>query len=589
MSGTGEKKFSKLQRILLAGGAVVVLAGAGFAVSAGVRSARAATAAQGGVTTWSSAETAVAAKPAKGMAGWDIPEPVHMPTDPKQAALVKKGMFLTVAGDCMPCHSVAGEPEFAGGRAVGTPFGVVFSTNLTPDKKYGIGSMTDKQFYAAVHGGIEPGSSLVVFPKYEYPVMPYTAYSKLTYSDVMAIKAYFDTLKPVAIKNRPDTLFFPTNLRAGMLAWRLLFFHPHPVRYQKGWSDNVKHGAYLVQALAHCDACHTPRNIAMASIHSRYLAGGHIIDQAWYAPNITSSKSDGLGSWSDKAIYTYLHDDGDMKQGAPFGKMKSVVDDSLSRLPKQDVQDIVDYLRTLKPLKSHFPPAIPDAAAAVAAGKTLYDDECARCHMKTGEGANNNIPNLAHNQAVWNGRPIDVIGMMLAGFEPWHKDQTAMPMFGATLSDTQIADIADYVRTAWGNRGEPDASANTVGTLRSLATIEVDLDTGSTKASLSADGKTRQFNDISGRVWVNGNRTDCRMTANFSTQYGKNPVLLGGACASQGNEFAGRVTVDGKVTPVVLMVRQVLHDNHVVGLHLFGPIGDGRTLDADIALKTVNY
>ncbi|MCW8307275.1 c-type cytochrome [Acidiphilium sp. PA] len=576
--------------ILLAGVASVALVLGGFAVAGLVHDAHAdaKVAASKGVTTWPDADTTVAAKPKAGNEGWDIPQPVTMPSDPKQAALVKKGMFLTVAGDCLPCHSVAGEPALAGGRAVGTPFGTVFSTNLTSSKRYGIGGMTDKQFYAAVHDGIEPGSSLVIFPKYEYPVMPYTAYSKLTYSDVMAIKAYLDSLAPVRIKNRPDTMFFPTDLRAGMLAWRLLFFHPHPVRYQAGWSQSVRHGAYLVQALAHCNACHTPRNIAMASIHARYLAGGHIIDQAWYAPNITNSKRDGLGSWSDNAVFTYLYDDGDMKQGAPFGKMKSVVDDSLSRLPKADVQDIVAYLRTVKPLKSHFP-SVAETSVSVAAGKTLYDDECARCHMKNGEGASDNIPNLAHNQAVWNGKPIDLIGMMLGGFEPWHKNQTAMPMFGATLSDGQIADIADYVRTAWGNRGKPDATANTVASLRPQATIEVDLNTGSTRASLSKGGKTRTFDDISGRVWVNGNRTDCRMKADFSNQYGKNPVLLGGACASQGNEFIGRATIDGKVTPVLLGVRQVIENGHVVGLDLSGDLGGGRMLDERIALKTTNY
>ncbi len=590
MFGKREKKFRKLQGILLAGVASVAVLLGGFAVMHLVQDAqadaKASTAA--GVTNWSDAETTVAAKPKVGGVGWDIPKPVNVPSDPKQAALVKKGMFLTVAGDCLPCHSVAGEPALAGGRAVGTPFGTVFSTNLTPSKRYGIGNMTDKQFYAAVHGGIEPGSSLLVFPKYEYPVMPYTSYSKLTYPDVMAIKAYLDSLAPVAIKNRPDTMFFPTDLRAGMLAWRLLFFNPHPVHYKAGWRQNVRHGAYLVQALAHCNACHTPRNIAMASINARYLAGGHIIDQAWYAPNITNSKSDGLGSWSDQAILTYLHDGGDMKQGAAFGKMKSVVDDSLSRMPKADVQDIVDYLRTVKPLKTHFP-AVVASAGSVAAGKTLYNDECARCHMKNGEGANNNIPNLAHNQAVWNGRPVDLIGIMLGGFEPWHKDQTAMPMFGATLTDGQIADITNYVRTAWGNRGKSDATANTVAALRPQATMEVDLDTGSTKASLSEGGKTRKFDDISGRVWVNGNRTDCRMKADFSNQYGKNPVLLGGACASQGNEFIGRATVGGKVTPVLLRVRQVIDGGHVVGLDLSGDIGGGRMLDEQIALKTVNY
>jgi mono/diheme cytochrome c family protein len=589
MSGIRNKKFKFKKRISHSGAAAVVLAVAGFAVAGSLISANADPqgANDGGVSTWSTTDTAVAAKPKPGNMGWDIPQPVNMPADPKQAAMVKKGMFLAVAGDCLPCHSVEGEPGFAGGRAVGTPFGTVFSTNLTPSKKYGVGRMTDKQFYAAVHDGIEPGSSLLVFPKYEYPVMPYTAYSKLTYADVMAMKAYFDSLAPAEIKNRPDTMYFPTNMRAGMLAWRILFFHPHPVKYQAGWDEHVRHGAYLVQALEHCNACHTPRNIAMASIESRFLGGGHIIDQAWYAPNITNSKTDGLGAWSDDAILTYLHDGGDMKQGAPFGKMKSVVDDSLSRMPKQDVQDIAAYLRTVKPLKSESSQVV--ATESIAAGKVVYSDECARCHLETGEGVANNIPNLAHNQAVWNGKPISTIGMILGGFEPWHQHQTAMPMLGATMSDTEIADVTNYVRTAWGNHGQADATANMVAALRPMATQEVDLDTGSTTASLTDNGKTRVFDDISGRVWVDGNRTDCRMTATFSNQYGKNPVMLAGACAAQGNEFTGRVTINGQVIPVVLRIHQVVKDDLVVGLDLTGPAGNGRQIDEHIALKTVNY
>ncbi|MGC9268764.1 c-type cytochrome [Acidiphilium sp.] len=583
-----ELNDKKLMKILLISIAVLIAGGLG---ALGIGLADGADAAHpaslGGVTRWPAVDTTIAATPRPGSAGWTIAAPAHLPSNPKQAALVRRGMFLTVAGDCMPCHSVAGEPEFAGGRAVGTPFGTVFSTNITPSRRDGIGTWTDRQFYDAVHDGIDPGRSLVVFPKYEYPVMPYTAYSKLSYSDVMAIKAYLDSLAPVRIENRPDTMFFPTDLRAGMLAWRMLFFHPHPMRYHKGWDQNVRHGAYLVQALEHCDACHTPRNIAMATIHARYLAGGHITDQSWYAPNITDSRADGLGAWSDKAILTYLHDDGDMKQGAPFGKMKTVVDDSLSRMPRRDVQDIVDYLRTVRPLRSHIPPAV--GSGSIVAGKTLYNDECARCHLKSGAGVPGNIPNLALNQAVWNGPPDDAIAMMLNGFEPWHKNQTAMPMFGATLSDSQIAAIANYIRTAWGNRGTADATANIVAALRPVATMEVDLNTGSTTASMTDDGKTRVFNDIAGRVWVNGNRTDCRMTADFSSEYGINPVLLGGACADQGNAFIGRATINGKVTPVSLHVNQVIRSNRVIGLDLTGSLGGGHVLDEHIALTTANY
>ncbi len=574
-------------RMILGGLAASLSLAASLWVTASAAPPAAQGAAMAGVTTWPAAATHVAAAPRPGMAGDDLPQPANMPKDPKRAAMVRKGFFLVVAGDCLPCHSVAGEPPFAGGRAVGTPFGTVFSPNITPSKRHGIGKWTDRQFWRAMHDGIEPGSSLVVFPKYEYPVMPYTAYSKLSHADVMAIKAYLDSLAPAAIPDRPDTMAFPANLRAGLLAWRLMFFHPHEMKYQPGWSRNVRHGAYLVQALEHCGACHTPRNIAMATIPARDLAGGHIVDQGWYAPNITNSKSDGLGAWSDQAILAYLRDGGDMREGAPFGKMKTVVDDSLSRLPKHDVSDIIAYLRTVHPQKSA--PAKRVIAASLASGKRLYHDECARCHGDDGQGVSANIPNLAHNQAVWNGPGDDLVSMVLGGFQPWHPGQSSMPRFGAMLSDAQIAAIANYVRTSWGNRGAPDATANTVAALRPLRTVEVDLDTGSMTASLSRGRKVRHFSDIQGRIWIDGNRTDCRMTATLSAEYGRRPVRLAGACAAQGNRLIGRATIGGDTHPMTLALRQVYRHDRLVAVALTGGLGGGRNLSARIALSTTNY
>lgn len=585
MPDANDKKFRKLQFISIAAGlgAGLVAVGIGLASGAGKSIND-----QHGVTNWPASETKISLKPRAGLSGWDIPKPVTMPSDPKQAAMVKRGEFLTVAGDCMPCHSVAGEPEFAGGRAVGSPFGAVYSPNITPSKRFGIGKFSDQQFYRVLHNGITPGSSLLVFPKYLYPTMPYSAYSKLTYSDVMAIKAYLDTLAPQQIKNRPNTMSFPTNIRAGLWAWRLLYFSPKPVKYQAGWSSSVKHGAYLVQALEHCSACHTPRNIAMASIDSRYLSGGHLIAQTWYAPDITASKSQGLGSWSDATLLNYLRDDGSIKRGAPFGKMKSVVDDSLSRMPASDVQDIVAYLRTVKPLHSHVP-KVADAASIVQ-GKQVFADECARCHQADGKGVAKNFPNLANNEAVWGGKPYSVIGMILGGFQPWHPGQSAMPNFGATLSDGQIAAVTNYVRTAWGNRGAADATANTVAGLRSVAVDEVDLDTGTTAATVTDGTKTRHFSDISGRIWFAGDRVNCRMTAVFSTRFGKRPLALGGACASDGNQFIGRATVNGRTHPVVLRLHQIIAESHVTGIELSGPIGGkGQRLDARIDFVSANY
>jgi mono/diheme cytochrome c family protein len=175
-----------------------------------------------------------------------------MPSDPGQAAIIERGRYLTVAGDCLPCHSVQGQPPFSGGLAVGSPVGAVYSPNITPDKTYGIGNYTDQQFWNVLHNGIAPGSSLLVFPKYLYPSMPYDAYSKLSYSDVMAIKAYLMSLPAAAVPDRRTQIPFPLNTRAALLGWRMLFFSAQPVQYDASWSPQVRNGAFLVQALEHC-------------------------------------------------------------------------------------------------------------------------------------------------------------------------------------------------------------------------------------------------------------------------------------------------------------------------------------------------
>lgn len=537
----------------------------------------------------------IAADPAPGMSGMVIPEPAHAARDPAQAALIARGRYLTVAGDCMPCHTVPGGQAFAGGQAVETPFGAVFSPNITPSKRFGIGNWTDQQFWAALHQGIGPGRSLLVFPKYLYPVMPYTSYSKLSHGDVMAIKAYLDSLQPAQNPDRPSQMDFPFDVRAGLLAWRLVFFDPKPVQYQPGWSPAVRNGAYLVQALEHCSACHTPRNIAMATEPAHYLAGGHIVSQSWFAPNISSSKQYGVGAWDAASLVTYLHDDGDLQKGAAFGPMKEVVDDSLSRLPVADVQDIAAYLQTAtKP--QHTPPPPADHAASPKLGQAVYASYCARCHEASGQGVARNFPNLAHNQALWEGQPINVVSMVLGGFQPWHPDQSSMPAFGQTLTDTQIAAVTNYIRSAWGEqpegRNNADATAAEVAAWRATSDDEIGLDDGTTKASLMQSSGRSTLAQISGHLTFSHNRRNCMIDARFLPVEGgasATPIHLAGACADDGQQIIGDVTMNGQTHKVRLGVRDILNGAHVAGLAITGPIAGGATLHAHIAFVTANY
>ncbi len=517
----------------------------------------------------------VSAMPPAGMSGDPIAQPVHMPSDPTQAALVQRGEYLAVAGDCQECHSVPGKPAYSGGQYVGSPVGAVFTPNISPSTQDGIGGWSDAQFWNALHYGIAPGGSLLVFPRYMLPSMPYDATSKLSYQDVMAIKAYLDSIQPADIPSRPGQIPWPFNIRAALLGWRIFFFHIQPIQYDPSWSPSVRNGAFLVQALAHCSDCHTPRNVLFGSEYDKFLGGGHILAQAWYAPNITSQKTGGgVGNWSSADLVQYLSGAGALGTGAPYGPMQQVVDDSLSRLPKSDVQDIANYLQ-----QGTVPQPSPTLQAAStpprADGAEVYADNCARCHGANGEGVSNNFPNLAGNQSLWDGPANNIIGMVVGGFVPWHPDQSSMPSFRNTLSDDQIAAVANYVRTSWGNQGVADATGGMVADLRSVTDTQTDLSTGNVIATGTQGGNTFAYDDISGTAQIDGKFLNCMIQTHLgSTDPGQaaSSIDIGGACADGGGSFIGQAVVNGQTVPVDLRLHDVDAGGHVTALELYGPI-----------------
>lgn len=385
-------------------------------------------------------------------------------------ALIARGKYLTQAADCMPCHTGPGHAPFTGGLIMNTPFGGLATPNITPDKATGIGDWTPKQFWNALHNGIAPGHSYGIFPNYLYPAMPYTSYTKLTYDDVMAIRAYLFSLAPVRTAPTPSSLAFPFNQRPVLFGWRMLFFTPGPMRMDPHWSAAVKNGAYLTEALGHCGECHTPRNSAGAMMLDHSLAGSPI--DAFYAPNISSDKTYGVGGWNTGDLVAYLHDDGNMTKGSAYGPMGEVVQYSLSQLPKSDIRDIALYLQTITPPRS-TPPGrnAPGAvAAADAQGARLYAANCASCHGQDGKGRAPMIPPLAGNDSVTAAEPMNVIGAVLNGLPPWNKGP-AMPSFAAALSDTDIAALANYVRVSWGNHAAANATPADVKAARTLSAL----------------------------------------------------------------------------------------------------------------------
>ncbi|MDE8349437.1 MAG: cytochrome c [Acidocella sp.] len=401
-------------------------------------------------------------------AGYPAASAAPLPTD--QAALIARGKYLSDAADCMPCHSGPNHAPYSGGLVLATPFGGLASPNITADKETGIGNWSDKDFWNALHYGTSPGRSYLIFPKFIYPAMPYTSYTKLSYQDAMAIKAYLFSLPPVKVAPTPSTMMFPFNQRPVLLGWRLLFFRAGAMTMDPSWNEHIKNGAYLTEALGHCGECHTPRNIMSGLIADESLAGAPI--ESYFAPNISSDKTYGVGGWSQDDLVAYLYAGGNAKKGSAYGPMGEVVQYSMSQIPKSDVQDIAAYLQTITPARSTPPSAgTPDAlAAAKANGAKVYAANCAACHQAAGTGLMTLIPGLAGNGSVTAAQPYNVIGAVLNGLGPWNHGP-AMPSFAASLSDTDISDVANYVRTMWGNDGTANTTPAEVKRLRAIAVV----------------------------------------------------------------------------------------------------------------------
>jgi len=370
-------------------------------------------------------------------------------------SVIAHGQYLATIGDCVACHSADGGKPFAGGSYLNSPFGQIASPNITPDKKTGIGNWTDDQFYDALHKGVDNHGD------YIYPAMPYQWYTHVTRDDVMAIKAYLFSLAPVDAPKKPNHLIFPFNIRAGIGGWNALYFKEGTFQPDQSKSPEWNRGAYIVTGLGHCAACHTPKNAAQAPIEGQAFAGGSIDN--WYAPNITSDPKEGIGAWSNDKIVAYLKKGAAQGKGAAFGPMAQTVHDSLSHLTDADLQDIAVYLKTIPP-KHTYHEAKMQTAYVHDAGVQVYLTNCASCHQPNGKGLGDSVPNLAGNGAVTAKGAENVVRAILGGL-PAQETYGPMPGFATVLSTQQIADVANYVRTSWGNGAPANATQEMVASL----------------------------------------------------------------------------------------------------------------------------
>jgi mono/diheme cytochrome c family protein len=385
----------------------------------------------------------------------------------QQSDVVKRGEYLARAGDCIACHTAPEGRTFAGGRAMPTPFGTLYSSNITPDRETGIGKWSTDDFYVTMHRGRFPDGGLI------YPAMPFASYTKVTRSDSDAIFAYLKSIPPVNQRNREHDLGFPYNNRQLILGWRTLFFNEGEYKPDPSKSAEWNRGAYLVEGLGHCGMCHSPINALGGTSQSDAFKGGLIPMQNWYAPSLTSNREAGLGDWSLKDI-TDLLKSGVSARGVVYGPMAEVVHNSLQYLSDEDTQAMAIYLKSIAepasrpPAGSNLPTS--ESSLLISLGKTVYDARCASCHGAQGEGKPPHWPPLANNQSIEMESAVNAIRMVLNGGYPPSTEGNprpyGMPPFAGLLSDNEVAAVVSYIRTAWGNRGAP-VSARKANELRS--------------------------------------------------------------------------------------------------------------------------
>ena len=367
-------------------------------------------------------------------------------------AQVARGAYLARAGNCAACHTDRGGAAFAGGKGIATPFGTVYASNLTPDARTGIGAWSAAQFWRAMHNGRSADGRLL------YPAFPYPNFTEITRADADALFAFLRSQVPVTQANRAHALRFPYDTQPALAVWRALFFTPGVYEPVVERSAQWNRGAYLVRSLGHCAACHSPRNAFGATRDSLELSGGLIPLQNWYAPSLASSAEAGVADWSPAEVSALLKT-GLTPHGAALGPMAEVVFRSTQYLSDPDIAAMAEFLRSLPQAPRRAPVAVEVDKALHAHGEALYKDHCAACHGASGEGGSG--PNgvvyvpLAGNRKVLLDTPANLIHIVVnGGFPPTTAGDPrpyGMPPFGPTLKDEEIAVLASYVRSAWGN------------------------------------------------------------------------------------------------------------------------------------------
>ncbi len=359
---------------------------------------------------------------------------------PVSPEMLEKGAYLARAGNCMGCHTAQGGADYAGGRAIETPFGVIHAPNLTPDPETGLGRWTPDAFWRALHHGRSQDGRLL------YPAFPYPQYTRVVRADADALFAYLQSLAPVHAPAKPHQLSFPFNTQAALAVWRALYFRAEQWQPAAQAPAEWNRGAYLVQGLGHCAACHSARNSWGASVEEGMLRGGMMALQDWYAPALGGA----LGTQQD---LVHLLQTGVSASASASGPMAEVVFRSTQYLSTDDLQAMAAYLQTLPAPQAPAVSVVPASDAPL--GAKVYTQHCAQCHGEQGEGRPGAFMALAGNRAVNLPDGSNVVRMVLQGGYPpataGNPRPHGMPPFSHQLSDAQIAAVSSFVRQSWGN------------------------------------------------------------------------------------------------------------------------------------------